>query len=108
MNSRIRCTDARFATRLQLHRRFIARKTKRLAHEDRDLADDLEQEAMIALWEVNPLLDDASHFGRRVARRAIAAAMYGFLQREETQQRTCADVTDEGKVAGYIVLDRAA
>lgn len=108
MNGRIVCTDARFAQRLRLHKRFIARETKRLSQDDRDLADDLEQEAMIALWKVNPLLDDESLLGRRMAWRAITAAMYGFLQREKAQQRICAEVTDEVKLEADIVLPRVA
>lgn len=96
---------------LQGERRFLEWKAHGLAPRDPMLAEDLVQEAMIALWNVDP-----SRFARHehgFIRKAMVHAMYDAWEREwhqrpyrqATQALVPDAVTDEERILPSDLLD---
>ena len=75
-------TDDAVAEALVEHRSYIRAVARRLAKGDRPLASDIEQEAAIRLWEMDPTRFDASD------RHYIRAALFKrMLQAARSERR---------------------
>lgn len=86
--TRRRSRSAHFAGRIAQHVPFIRRLAHRLSRGEADLADDLRQEGLIAIWELKrPLQVDAA--GRLAVERAvITRRMLRFLRQFASARAT--------------------
>lgn len=76
-------TERGFSNAVKRLRPFITHRARRLSDGDRDLANELAQEARIKLWELDPLrydLDDRND--RRYLRVALGNRMRDVARKE--------------------------
>lgn len=73
-------TESEFLERLGRHQKFLDASATKLSGGDRDLREDLRQEAMCALWRFE--LARVRGNEASLLRDVIRSAMVGFLRRE--------------------------
>ena len=83
--------EAQLARLLAAHQTYIRDTARRLSDGDRDLADDLEQEALIALWKLDAPLTVAAGERSQFVRTVAVNAMLAFLTWELSRSRPSAD-----------------
>lgn len=77
-----------FDTIYKTHLPYVTRLSRKLARGDRDLVDDLAQEAWLALWEAPP----ARWLDVRYVRSVLTRAMHAWLHRERALQMVTLEV----------------
>lgn len=72
-----------FADAVERLRPYVVHRARRLADDDKDLAADLEQEAWIKLWELDPLrYDPEDHRDQSYLRAALSNRMRDIARKE--------------------------
>jgi DNA-directed RNA polymerase specialized sigma24 family protein len=66
---------------------FLVRSAQGLAAGDRDLQDDLVQEALVALWRIDPAQLRKAGFPKRLVQTVLLNAQLMFLRRHARHAR---------------------